>query len=426
MMLRRKPWSQEPGARSGCFTCRFRGGSRISSCLLTPVSLPLLLLLCFAGIAPRHACAADSVTWRSGRDLQQFLGENIGGAGLAWSGQELREALATLSRSPGIRVAMMLDRRVDPQRRLNLAMGNVPFEEALSRIAKAADVALCQVGSVIYFGPPAITHRLRTVAELRKQDIRELPPSEARRFAALKPLAWDDFAEPRELLKAIAAEAGTTIENLDAVPHDLWGAVELPSMPVADRLSIVAAAYDLTFEIQPGGQTLRLVPIPERVAIKRSYPIGKAAADVAGKLSEVFRDCKIGVAGTRIEVEGRIEDQLQIAEAINGKPIRKPSVGGAAATGDVALDRLRIDAFTATNQPLGALIKEIARRLQLEAEFDGPALVEAKVSLDRLVSVELKSGSVKELLDKVMKPYGLDYEIEGKKLKVRPAAKKKT
>lgn len=424
MRPKRQLGDQEPGGtgRSASLACR--RNPRIPACVR--ISVVLFVSLLFFGLFRQlpSAAAADSVSWRTGRDLQQFLGENIGGAGLAWSGQEVREALATLSRSPGIRVAMLLDRRTDPQTRLNLAMGNVAFDDALARIAKAANAEFCQVGAVIYFGPASIAHRLRTVAELRKQDIRELPPSEARRFAALKPLKWDDLAEPRELLKAIAAEAGTTIENLDAVPHDLWAAVDLPSMPVADRLSIVAAAYDLTFEIQPGGERLRLVPIPERVAVKRSYPVGKAAADVAGKLSEVFRDCKIGVAGTRIEVEGRVEDQLAIAEALNGKPIRKPSSGGNAATGDVALDRLRIDAFTATNQPLGALIKEIARRLQLEAEFDGPALVEAKVSLDRLVSVELKSGTVKDLLDKVMKPYGLEYEIQGKKLQVRPAAKK--
>jgi len=53
----------------------------------------------------------------------------------------------------------------------------------------------------------------------------------------------------------------------------------------------------------------------------------------------------------------------------------------------------------AANQPLGGLIKEIARRLSLEAEFDGPALVAAKVSLDRVISVELASGTIKELLD---------------------------
>ncbi|MEX2186875.1 MAG: STN domain-containing protein [Pirellulales bacterium] len=390
------------------------------SCLLSPVSWYSLVLVAFLAVLAPNVSAADPVAWRTGRDLQQLLEKNIGGAGLAWSGQSIREALANLSHAPSYRVAMLLDRRIDPETRLDLALGDVPLAEALARIAAAGGADVCQVGNVVYFGPSSITRRLRTVSELRKQDVRELPPADARRFAAYKPLAWDDLAEPRELLKAIAAEADTTIENLDAVPHDLWAAADLPRISLCDRLTLIAGQYDLTFAIGLGGTTLRLVPIPEKVAIVRSYTVGQGAAEVAEKLTAAFDGCKISVAGTRIEVEGRAEDHLEIVQALAGKPIRKPA---AAPTGEVDLDHVRIDKFNAQNQPLGGLIKEVARRLQMEAEFDGPALVAAKVSLDQVVSVELQSGTVRDLLDKVTKPYGLEYEIRDKKLVVRPAAK---
>jgi hypothetical protein len=408
---------QESGLRSGRLGGKW---SRFASCLLSPVSLIFGLVISAPLLLSPPVSAADPVTWRTGADLQKFLNQNIGGAGLAWSGQEIRDALSTLSRSSGIRVAMMLDRRVDPGTQLSLAMGNVTLDDALGRIAKAANADFCQVGSVMYFGPASITHRLRTVAELRKQEIRELPPADAKRFAAIKPFKWDDLAEPRALLKAMAAEANATIENLDVVPHDLWAAVDLPAMPLADRISIVAAAYDLTFVIEPGATTLRLEPIPTRVAIKRSYPVGKNAGDVAEKLSSTFTDCKISVAGTRIEVEGRVEDQLQILAALAGKPVKKPNPAGEAPVGEVSLDRTRVDVFAVTNQQLGALIKGVAQRLGMEAEFDGPALVEAKISVDQLVSLELKNVTIRDLLGKITKPYGLEYEIDGKKLLIRP------
>jgi hypothetical protein len=189
------------------------------------------------------------------------------------------------------------------------------------------------------------------------------------------------------------------------------------------RLSIVAAAFDLTFEIAENATTLKLVPIPERVVIKRSYPGGKNADEVAKKLAGVLTGCKVSVTGTRIDVEGRVEDHATVTQALAGKPVKKPAAAGEAPTGNVALDKLRIDKFVATNQPLGTLIKEIARRLNMEAEFDGPALVAAKVSLDQVVSVELAAGTVKDLLDKITKPYGLTYEIQDKKLVIRPTVK---
>lgn len=394
---------------------------QIFACLLATGSLAFLAVL---AAAPGPAAAADPVTWRTGRDFQKFLEQNIGGAGLHWSGQTFRDAVDNWSKLPTVRMAMLIDRRIDPETRLNLAMGDVPFEDALARVATAGNAEYCQVGSVVYFGPSTITRRLRTAVELRKQDIRALPAAEGKRFAVLKPLRWNDLAEPRELLRTIAAEAGVTIDNLDIVPHDLWAAAELPSLPIADRLSIVAAAFDLTFELGENSTTLKLVPIPERVVIKRSYPGGKTADEVAKKLAGVLPGCKVSVTGTRIEVEGRVEDHATAAQALAGKPVKKPPTAGEAPTGNVALDKLRIDKFVATNQPLGTLIKEIARRLSMEAEFDGPALVAAKVSLDQIISVELASGTIKDLLDKITKPYGLEYEIREKKLLIRPASKK--
>lgn len=413
---------QESGVRRGRFGKKL---PRFHSCLLSPVTLIVGLVISAPLLLSAPVFAADPVTWRTGADLQKFLDQNIGGAGLAWSGQEIRDAVSTLSRSSGIRVAMLIDRRIDPDTPLNLAMGNVALDDALGRIAKAAQADVCQVSSVMYFGPASVTRRLRTVAELRKQEIRELPPAESKRFTAVKPLKWADLSEPRELLKSLAAEANAKIENLDVVPHDLWAAADLPAMPLADRLSIVAAAYDLTFAVQSGATTLRLVPIPERVAIKRSHAVGKNAADVAEKLSSTFTNCKISVAGTRIEVEGRVEDQLLIAEVLKGKPIKKPDANGDVAVGEISLDGTRVDAFTAKNQQLGALIKAVAKKLNMEAEFDGPALVEAKISVDQLVTIEIKTGTIRQLLNKITKPYGLEYEIKGKTMLIRPITKKK-
>ena len=60
-------------------------------------------------------------------------------------------------------------------------------------------------------------------------------------------MAWDELAEPRTLLAALARENGLEIEGLDRVPHDLWPAADWPPMSLVDRLTLIAQACVLVF-----------------------------------------------------------------------------------------------------------------------------------------------------------------------------------
>ena len=133
---------------------------------------------------------------------------------------------------------------------------------------------------------------------------------------------WDELSEPRQLVGQLAGEAGVTIAHGELIPHDLWPAVDLPPLSWVDRLTLVAAEFDLTFQIGASGQ-VDLVPIPAAVALARDYPAGRDPAAVAERWRKQFPDAKVSVEGNKVRLVGLAEDQ-----AAAGQSLRRPPVAG--------------------------------------------------------------------------------------------------
>ena len=85
-----------------------------------------------------------------------------------------------------------------------------------------------------------------------------MPAAVSRPLLQPKPLAWPDFATPRDILTDLARQNGLTLEGLDRVPHDLWAAADLPPLSLVERLTLVANQFDLTFALSADGRTVTL------------------------------------------------------------------------------------------------------------------------------------------------------------------------
>ena len=214
----------------------------------------------------------------------------------------MRRAVTLLSQEH--RIALFLDRRVDPDQKVDLSVQNLPLEEVLNRIADEHGFAVTLFGSVGYLGPPEATAKLRTLAILRREEAHRFGAEIERRLVQPGPLRWDDLATPRELLAGLAEQSGVTIAGMDRIPHDLWAAADLPSMSLIDRLTLLAMQFDLTFQISSNGRTLKLVPAPEDVAITREYPAGRQAEALAAKWADLLPDSRFRVSGGNIVVRG--------------------------------------------------------------------------------------------------------------------------
>ena len=125
-------------------------------------------------------------------------------------------------------------------------------------------------------------------------------------------MTWDDLTTPRELIEELARQNGVEVTGLELVPHDLWAAADLPPLPWADRLTLIAIQFDLTFTVSADGATVRLVPLPDRVAIVRSYPGGTNPAATARKYAALAPGAEVKASAGRVYVRGLVEDQERI------------------------------------------------------------------------------------------------------------------
>ena len=369
----------------------------------------VLAVATLAGVFPAIAVGADN--WLVSAALQKQLSREIS---VVWADTPLRRALDGLSQTK--RVAVLIDRRVDPDQKVDLKLDNVPLATALRDVALSCDMGVSIVKAVAYFGPPRVTGQIRTIAALRTEEVRQLPPAVTRKFLLPKRFAWDDFATPGELLQRLADENRLTLQGLDRVPHDLWAGADLPPLSLVERLTLIAIQFDLTFEVSPDGQTVRLIPMPDKVALVRSYPGGSNPQATAKNYAEHLPGTEVKVVDGQVYIKGLLEDHERIT-ALNRpsqRPVRSPA-------GDVA--KILIASVSFKNAPVGEVFKKLALdpNLKLDFRIDHQALKKAGISLEQRISVDVKNVTVDELLREVVKNCSLKYVRRGRVVEIGPA-----
>jgi len=368
-------------------------------------------------IIPAATLGSEEVAWYTGSRHAKQLSASIDH--LIWRDNPLRRALEGLAEAR--RTAILLDRRVDPGQKVSLRASKLPLSRLFSQTADQIQAGVSQFGSVTYFGPRHTALRLRTLGQLRMEDARRLPGDASRRFLHVKPLAWDDLTTPRELLAKLATESGITIEGIERVPHDLWGAADLPPLTLVARLTLIAVQFDLTFDIASDGRTIRLVPIPADVSLVRSYDGKRDPQAVAQGFAALSPSARIKVVGRKVYVKGTIEDHERLVP-------RKPQVASrtnqthrprAGDESDVSL--VRIERLSQENVAVGRLLDALAAATPIELQIDRKAIEAAGLSLDKRVSINLRGATVDEALTALLTPAGLAFRRQGKLVEVGPA-----
>lgn len=331
---------------------------------------------------------------------------------ITWAGTPLREALRNLSQSQ--RLAILLDRRVDPEQLVSLTLNGLSPAKAIERTAEGQKLGVALVGPLAYVGPPQQTRVIRTLAALRKQESQQLPAAAKQAVLASRATSWDDLATPNEILGALAAEAQVKLLGLEQIPHDLWAAATLPSMAWTDRLTVVAAQFGLTFKFDKTGRQVALVPISQKVQIERSYPGGANPTKLADGWKLRAPDAEILVADVRVIVRGLLEDHERLQPS---KATPKPTNVAPAAAGK-KVQTIKVDDIS-----LESLLRQLEERLSIYFEYDQAALAAAGVPLSRAVSLDVKKATLDELLAAIFDPLNLKFAREGSTVTVTVPSK---
>jgi len=357
------------------------------------------------------AAAADrpSTVWRSGAALQKQLAEPVD---VFWSGTPLRQALGNLSHSQ--RVAVLIDRRTDPGQTLQIRRNGLSLDRVFQEIAESRGLGICWVGPVAYVGPTRATSRARTLVALRREEVGRLPAAASRKLLLPKRTRWDDFATPRDLLVQLAAQSGIEISGLELVPHDLWAGADLPAASFIERLTLIAGQFDLTFQIAADAGSVVLIPIPDDVAIARTYPGGGKPDQLAERYRAIVPESQVEVAAGKIQVRGLLEDHERIAGSRRTARREDP------APTDATSGKKRYTVRDAKGQ-LGPMLEQLAEKLDFELRIDHEALRQAGISLQQPVAFSVEEATLDELFEAIVAPARCTLRREGNVLEIRPA-----
>jgi hypothetical protein len=350
-------------------------------------------------LASGHFTIAAETNWYTGAAFQRALQHPVG---LTWSETELRPALMQLSRVQ--RVAIFLDRRVDPHQLVEFRSGEAPLREVLRRLAASLDLGTTELGSVLYMGPPDTAAVLDATADLRLTEAKGLSVAARERYLAMEATYWPQLAEPRELLQALTSRQQIEVVGLDAVPHDLWPEVDLPPMTLIHRVTLILAGFDLTFHLEAGGREMHLENLSHDILVERTYRHSLSSPELK-KLAEQFADSSIQFARGRIVLRGAPEAHRRMLSLLDTEP---------APTATTGFDPNTVYTLTITNQPVGAVIKTLQQR---GLKFNiAPSMTER---LYMRVSFRVREAPLDKLLAATLTPAGLTFERQGNVITLR-------
>lgn len=347
----------------------------------------------------------EPIEWRENADLDRQLQTSMD---LTWDSVPFREGLERLSQTQ--RIAIFLDRRIDPDQEISISFSNQPVSAVFSLLAAQVGASWSKVGSVIYIGPENVAKKLPTVAELQSQMAKSSGIPGVERMVDQKHYHWPKLSTPHDLLSEVASAHRMTWTNLDlVVRHDLWAAGDFPPLKTTEYLTLILAGYGATyrFDMTNDGVKLQLIPIPEQMSLTKVHRYAGNHADAVAKIKELFPEVDVKSDGKRaIEVTAAQEIQEEVAKLLRGQTARNTVVK----PGD------KVFTLTIQQQPLGPIVQALAPKLGLEAELPE----QSQESLNQRISFSVDKASTVELLNAVFAGTAFTYKLDGKKLIVKP------
>ena len=294
-------------------------------------------------------------------------------------------------------LAIFIDRRIDPDLKVNIQRANVTIEHLLLDVASELSVGMCQLDDLIYIGPTATAHAL----PIMWHDVPRVSSKPANR------LQWDMLSRPRELLESIAEEGEIKIEDVDQIAHDLWEPGSLPPLTSSQQAAIIAVGFgQWPSATQTDSRVLKLSGFkpPSRGKIE----FIRAPRDVGGSgilkatLKQKFPDVKAQVSRERVRMSGS-PDKLYAAKSflIRRNQIQTPDAKNIRFTLKTSATRLQI---------LNAIARQTGRELIYDQSH--------RDTLDQQVEVECRRANLNELVDLILAGSDLQSEVGSSKIQV--------
>ncbi len=361
--------------------------------LLYVTALGWFILLSAVNCCEAQDAEHEIVKWRTGAAFDEFSKSPIS---VSWQHAELRSHLMHFARSQ--QLAIVIDRRVDPNQRLDLTVKNVSIEQFLLRIAQATGTKFCRFGDCYYLGPPRNAERLLGINAIlasgrqRKQTV--LSRSEV--------MSWPNLSTPKEVLERLAMENDLEINDVDRIEHDLMYELNLPPMRLDMRLALLLSQFDCWFKQNKSSKTISIIAPPK--ALKASLRMTGYDADkeLLQRLRETAPTCKVTKTKRAITITGPTQE-LEMARNVVIESF-EPEMR--------SLEEKRFQLKVENKR--GLILKSVAEQLALEVEV----AEDCQSILEDIVTVQVKDATVEELLDAILRDTNCRYSQDGQTLRL--------
>lgn len=350
--------------------------------------------------------STNALDFRVGAEFSQTLQSS---ASILWHDVPFASGLQSLQNVH--RIAIMLDRRVDPDRPVTCDVSGVSLQDALRSVARQEKLGVGTVGPVVVLGPPKSMAVVATQVAILETRIQQFDEPLRSSLMEQRSWSWPRLATPVHLVAHLADEVDLQVTNARLIPHDLWSARELPSMTWPERMQLILTGFDLTFELDESSRSMKIVPLPGQLSISREYRVRGDANAEARKWSKEFPRAFIRVEGGTITVRSLIEDHW----AIHGLQQRADTPSRRdRSDANLGTDRRRYT-LTVQNEPLEPLLNVLARRTEVEWTIDESA----REALGNRVSFSVQEVTLIELFQAAVADAGLTAELKGQQVYIR-------
>ncbi len=339
----------------------------------------------------------------------------------SWSNVEIRSVIQRICSTQNI--SIILDRRIDPSLKLKLDLQNLTLEQGLQKLAALAHAKTEIVGSTIYIGPETAASKLKTLLELKSEELAALADSGAELKSRVlflsrkKTFHYQDLDQPSDILRQIAAAYQITINNGNQIPHDLWTHGTLTSVNAIEALSLILIQFDLTYRWEEQATQIQLIPIPDTVTIEKTYtPRGSSVVAVTRRLKETFPELSVASSGKTITVSASSELHEKIEQFLNpGANFRNTMPQKVDA---IPVQRRKFTLWV-KNVPLLAIMKKLEQS-GIEFEYDEDQLADAGIDLGQQIDISVNEANAQEFFDSLFRSFKLKYQIEGTRVTLIP------
>ncbi|MFN9750072.1 MAG: hypothetical protein ACK57U_01655 [Planctomycetota bacterium] len=341
----------------------------------------------------------DSTEWATGKTFESAARRSS--VSVFWEQAPLRPQLQALSRNQ--RVAILLDRRVDPTQKIDWRSRDLNLEQFLWELGADQTLGVTQVGDLFYFGPRETALALAEQNRLWTQRVQDATLSPELRHRLNQTIRWKspNPYEPVTWLSKDLASANLELLNPEHLPFDLWGPIDWPSMPRYQAYLLLLAGFGQGLDVE--GDSLRLAPLqlpPELTCSCSLEGLDRSAVDqLAGK----FPELELEFSGKLLSATGKPPLLSELQRQIALLRSTDKEAGGT-------------QVFTLkTNAARGSILATIAQQLGVKLNF----AEEIRPLLNERIELDVQRVSLEELLAETLRGTELQGELIDGLLKLK-------